>query len=401
MHGTLEKRVSSKRLLQSQIDDGAASATEETWVCFCCSKKNGADSDVCCVCGRGKAYVARREILPLHGAGGTFFRKSQIRTLFEDEADLIETDDKQWNALHYVSAIGNRDLLQELIECGGSLTSTTEHGHTPLHLAVESGVLSSVALCVQSGAKVDAATHFEKHTALHMAVQAGKRAITLYLIDVGAHVNCRNAVGRTPLHMSAALGRTDIANALLLNGADGDAMDDHGWTARQIAEFNGHRDFEEFMVRSKLTVSQSVIKELPPAEWHSSIWSEVVDQFGKKKEQMRVEQERERAAEARSRRQAPTVVDEFRSEDSCTATLKKMLMSPKKSITMRHNLDSSKPPNFNRKYIVAAGLLASGSCSAGALPNRAVGEATANSAGSMVSGLTFNESQTAYSRRNY
>lgn len=399
----LGKRASSRRLLKAQVKDGSAEEPEIDWVCFCCTKKNSVAVDLCCVCGRSKTYVAKREILPLHGAGGLHFRKSQIRTIIRDDADLVETDDKQWNALHYVSAIGNKDLLQELIDFGGSVTATTEHGHTPLHLAVESGVLSSVALCVQSGANINAATFFERHTPLHMAVQDGKKAIAFYLIDVGADVNCKNAVGRTPLHLSAVLGRNDLAHALITHGADVDVMDTHGWTARQIAEYNGHRDFEEYMVRTKLTVCQSVIKELPPADWHSSIWSQVVVQYDNKKQELIKQRALEAKVEDEQKKKMPAVndLDSVSSgSDSMTATLKEMLMAPQKNITLKLISTSSRPPSIIHKPIAAANVLNGASCLTSSstrqrvpVTNVCFAPSVDSETASVLSGLTFNGSQ--------
>lgn len=93
-HEVLTTGDSFQRLLQLKIDDGG-DAPEGDWICFCCTKRNGPEIDHCCVCARPKSYVSKREILPLHGVGGHFFRKSQLKTLFRDEGDIIETDDKQ------------------------------------------------------------------------------------------------------------------------------------------------------------------------------------------------------------------------------------------------------------------------------------------------------------------
>jgi hypothetical protein len=90
----LVKSKSAKRLLQAKIADGGE-APEGDWVCFCCTKRNAVGTEKCCVCGRSDAYICKREILPLHGAGGQYFRKSQIKSLFRDEGDIVETDDRQ------------------------------------------------------------------------------------------------------------------------------------------------------------------------------------------------------------------------------------------------------------------------------------------------------------------
>jgi hypothetical protein len=53
-------------------------------------------------------------------------------------------------------------------------------------------------------------------------------------------------------------------------------MDHHGWEACQIAELMGHRELQELLIREGMSEKQAVMRDLPPAKWHSDIWHEVV-----------------------------------------------------------------------------------------------------------------------------
>lgn len=248
------------------------------WMCFCCSKRNKGDLSTCCVCGRPRGYIIRREVLPLHGDAGLYYRKEQVAALYDEgreDGDIGETDEMGWSSLHYVSAMGNRDLLVELLDLGASVSATTGHGMSPLHLAAQSGVLDSVTACLTAGADINAQTKFEQSTPLHLAIERQHKNVAFYLIDAGAKVNVPNSVGRTPLHVACASGQFDLAAYLVRNGADVRAFDAHGWNARQIAELHGHRDIEEMLVRCTMVVAQAVIVDMPEAEWHSTLWSDV------------------------------------------------------------------------------------------------------------------------------
>ena len=96
------------------------------------------------------------------------------------------------------------------------------------------------------------------------------------LLDAQANVNAKNLLERRPLHCAAVVGRVDMGAHLLKAGASADAVDAHGWSARQLAELHGHRAFQELLIRVTSKESQVVIKELPPAPWHGALWDQVV-----------------------------------------------------------------------------------------------------------------------------
>jgi ankyrin repeat protein len=60
------------------------------------------------------------------------------------------------------------------------------------------------------------------------------------LLSVGADVNSKDYVGRTPLHEASCQGHAQLVNEFLEHGADIDAKDIDGWTPLHFTCDNGH-----------------------------------------------------------------------------------------------------------------------------------------------------------------
>ncbi len=246
---------------------------QETWICHCCGKSNGVECICCRVCGRPENYALSGYHLPFHGENCGIYRPSQVVNVMED---IHEIDSEKWTSLHSACAVGNVAIVKQLLGFKAQLEAITERGHTPLHLAVYSGSVDCVLELLKKNANVNVATFTELVTPLHMACEKGFAKITQMLLSNYANIHAVNIIGRTPLHCAALTGRSDIALLLLRSGANLHAMDYHGWEAGQIAELMGHTELQELLIREGMTEKQAVMKDLPPAKWHSDIWHEVV-----------------------------------------------------------------------------------------------------------------------------
>jgi len=235
------------------------------WFCHCCTAKNEKNLVKCRVCGRDESYVLQGRPLPFHGKSSQVYRSSHVLTALES---VHEVDSEHMTALHSACVLGNYPVVKELLRLKSRVDVLTSKGHTALHLAVYGGSFECVKELLMHQSTVNVATKCECSTPLHIACERGFGRIAELLLQSGANVNACNILQRTPLHCAAATGRTDIGQLLLNNGADSDALDAHGWSARQVAELFSHRDFQELMVRDKLVEKQSVFKELPAAKWH-------------------------------------------------------------------------------------------------------------------------------------
>jgi ankyrin repeat protein len=246
---------------------------DDIWYCHCCTAKNTFAVDKCRVCGRPESYAMPGYHLPFHGDNAKVYRPSQIINVLED---VHEVDSEKWTALHSACAQGNVLIVKQLLKYKSQIEAVTDKGHTPIHLAVHSGSVECVQELIRRSANVNVSTYTDKTTPLHMAAEMGYAKTTQMLIQAAADVHALNILQRTPLHCAAISGRSDIALLLLRSGAKLHALDVHGWEPCQIAELFSHTELQELLIREGMTEKQAVMKDLPPAKWHSDVWHQVV-----------------------------------------------------------------------------------------------------------------------------
>jgi ankyrin repeat protein len=193
-----------------------------------------------------------------------------------------------WTPLHLAVAEGQAEMVQILVAAGADLSAHTEHGRTPLHVALESAP-GLVAQLRNAGAPVDApsAAYLDDvdeltrelddgaplsdpgtgldlltwaarggavttarllldrganadHGALHAAAGRGRLELVRMLLAAGADVDRRDhESGRAPLHEAVAAAPAgdapDVVRALLAAGADVNATTSDGASALDIS----------------------------------------------------------------------------------------------------------------------------------------------------------------------
>jgi ankyrin repeat protein len=70
-------------------------------------------------------------------------------------------------------------------------------------------------------------------------------------LKVTQDVNCQDFDGSTPLHLAARNGHTEVAEILLLHGADWTRRDKAGWTPLDDAKKRGRKEVIETIRRFK------------------------------------------------------------------------------------------------------------------------------------------------------
>ncbi|CAJ1034812.1 Ankyrin repeats (3 copies)/Ankyrin repeats (many copies)/Ankyrin repeat, putative [Leishmania lindenbergi] len=134
---------------------------------------------------------------------------------------------------------GNAERFMGYVEKGGCLSECDDQKLTLLHHAAFSGNMAFVkAILDRSGTQqvmIDAADR-EGWTPLHYAADRGHTQVAAALLDEGASVNARDTAKRTPMHLAALSGRADVVAMLLRNGASKTAKNVAGMTPVDCAK---------------------------------------------------------------------------------------------------------------------------------------------------------------------
>ena len=173
---------------------------------------------------------------------------SRVTALLDADASLANaTNPMGETPLHYAAAIGFAQAAEYLHKKGADVNRQSDTGNTPLHVAVWKDQASMVDLLLDFGANPNISNKpmnpkGKQGTPLHLAIARGNTEIARMLINRGAYIHARDALGMTPLASAAYWGRADIFGLLLSKKADINAKDLKGRTVVQIAKENGNWD---------------------------------------------------------------------------------------------------------------------------------------------------------------
>jgi ankyrin repeat protein len=177
----------------------------------------------------------------------------------------------QHPALTFFEACGVGDtaeIARQLKRDPRLATAWTEFGASALHLAAFSGVPGAVQLLLDRGAEINArARNKFKNTPLQTALLAGQLATARLLLEHGADPLVRQALGFTPLHEAALLGRRDLVDLFLGAGAEINSRTDDGRTAVTEALRGKHPELADYL-RTKGGHGAEITADLmaPPKE---------------------------------------------------------------------------------------------------------------------------------------
>ncbi|XP_041061557.1 espin-like protein [Carcharodon carcharias] len=210
-----------------------------------------------------------------------FSRPDTVQWLLLEGCDpMLETDNGAVPA-HYAAAKGDLTCLKLLMaHTPRALDKQTQNGATPLYLACQAGHLHIVEFLVKDcTANLNLRAH-DGMTVLHAAAQMGHCALVVWLrsftdIDVSAQDNegatamhfaasgghaetldklirmgvriLKDHWGGTPLHDAAENGELECCQILVMNRVDPTVRDDDGYTAAELADYNGNVECAKYL----------------------------------------------------------------------------------------------------------------------------------------------------------
>lgn len=137
--------------------------------------------------------------------------------------------------LHEACAGGQAGLVRTLLAAGADANVCDEEGRTPLMVAAQVGVVSTLQALVEYGAEVDAVDEVKQQTALMSAIPLGYLPNIKCLIEAGADLNARDWEGNTALHYAVEHNYVYTVGVLLAAGADASLSNELGQSARDVA----------------------------------------------------------------------------------------------------------------------------------------------------------------------
>lgn len=147
--------------------------------------------------------------------------------------------------LHDAARIGDRTLIQKLLDGGADVNELDETGETPLLAAALAGQTKTVDFLLQRKAD-HTARNDRGMTALHAAAFVGDAEVVAYFIgdgpisvpiDINDH---ENKFGVTPLIVAAEENKGNVVAYLIASGADLEITERHGYTALTRAGYHAH-----------------------------------------------------------------------------------------------------------------------------------------------------------------
>ncbi|XP_010848501.1 PREDICTED: espin, partial [Bison bison bison] len=175
--------------------------------------------------------------------------------------------------VHYAAAKGDFPSLRLLVRSHPEgVNAQTKNGATPLYLACQEGHLEVTQYLVQ---ECDADPHLSAHdgmTPLHAAAQMGHISVIVWLVMLswlllhGGEI-VADLWGGTPLHDAAENGELECCQILVVNGAELDVRDRDGYTAADLADYNGHSHCTRYLrTVENLSVEHRVLSRDPSTD---------------------------------------------------------------------------------------------------------------------------------------
>ncbi|XP_051021869.1 transient receptor potential cation channel subfamily A member 1 isoform X2 [Acomys russatus] len=196
---------------------------------------------------------------PLHIAVQGMYNELTKVLIEHDTTDINLEGENGNTAVMSTCAKDNSDVLQSLLEKGAKLCKSNKWGDYPVHQAAFSGAKKCMELILEYGEKFgyskESQINFVNHkkaSPLHLAVQSGDLDMIKMCLDNGAHIDMMENAKCMALHFAATQGATDIVK-LMISSYTGssdivNAVDGNQETLLHRASLFDHYDLAEYLI---------------------------------------------------------------------------------------------------------------------------------------------------------
>lgn len=148
-------------------------------------------------------------------------------------------------------ALGDLERVRTMLAADRSLLdSRSADGFPALGMAIFFGHPHVARFLIEQGADVNAAaTNAARVACVHAAAAARDRETMQLLLERGADPNAKQQMDYTPLHGAASRGDVEMAKLLLAHGAVRDPRGSDGKSAADVAREHGQPEFAEWITR--------------------------------------------------------------------------------------------------------------------------------------------------------
>ncbi|KAL8237023.1 hypothetical protein R6Q59_018104 [Mikania micrantha] len=182
-----------------------------------------------------------------------------LQKLLKKGLDPNESDNNGRTSLHIAASKGSDNCVLLLLDYGADPNCIDSEGNVPLWEAIAGNHETVVGLLADNGATLTSGD-----VGLFSCIAAEQNNLDLLnqIIRYGGDVTRARNDGSTALHVAVCEGNIEIVKFLLDQGASIDQQDHHGWTARDLAEQQGHEDIKTLFLSVKFTEDHQFIR--PP-----------------------------------------------------------------------------------------------------------------------------------------
>ncbi|KAI1892421.1 hypothetical protein AGOR_G00133180 [Albula goreensis] len=169
--------------------------------------------------------------------------EEMVKTLLNGGANVNARDNELWTPLHAAATCGHTGLIHILIQHGADLLAVNSDGNMPYDLCEDDAVLDLIEMSMANRGITQGMINETRASQEQRMLGDVQR-----LLRDGEDVNLHDSQGVTLLHIAAANGYAQVAEALLQGGARTEVQDRDGWHPLHAAVCWGQIHMAELLV---------------------------------------------------------------------------------------------------------------------------------------------------------